>query len=130
MKLTSDAFTEGQPIPIRYTGDGPDVSPPLRWRGAPQGTQGFALICDDPDAPKGTWVHWLLYGLPATTDHLPEKYPTLSTLPGGARQGLTDFKRTGYGGPCPPPGKVHHYHFKLYALDTELELPAIWRPSS
>jgi Raf kinase inhibitor-like YbhB/YbcL family protein len=122
MKLTSDAFADGQPIPKKYTCDGADVSPALQWSGAPAGTKSFALICDDPDAPMGTWVHWVLYGLPAATDRLPEKTPADDTLPNGARQGLSDFKRTGYGGPCPPPGKPHHYHFKLYALSIEITL--------
>jgi Raf kinase inhibitor-like YbhB/YbcL family protein len=122
MKLTSDGFADGQPIPKKYTCDGADVSPALQWSGAPAGTKSFALICDDPDAPMGTWVHWVIYGLPAALDRLPEKTPTDETLPNGARQGLTDFKRTGYGGPCPPPGKPHHYHFKLYALDIEVAL--------
>jgi Raf kinase inhibitor-like YbhB/YbcL family protein len=122
LKLTSDAFTEGQPIPARYTCDGADISPPLQWSGAPSGTKSFALICDDPDAPVGTWVHWVLYGLPAATSALPENFATSDTLPDGARQGITDFKRTGYGGPCPPPGKPHRYFFKLYALDADLAL--------
>ena len=119
MKLTSEAFSEGQTIPAKYTCDGADSSPPLQWSGAPPGTKSFAIICDDPDAPMGRWVHWVLYGLPASTLALPEKLPTSDTLPDGAKQGVTDFKRTGYGGPCPPPGKPHRYVFKLYALDTE-----------
>jgi Raf kinase inhibitor-like YbhB/YbcL family protein len=122
IQLTSLAFAEGQPIPAKYTGDGPDISPPLRWSGVPPGTKSLALICDDPDAPVGTWVHWVLYGLPATTNELPEKVPTTDTLPNGARQGLNDFGRVGYGGPAPPPGKPHRYFFKLYALDTQLDL--------
>lgn len=113
---------DGRPTPIQYTGDGADVSPPLQWSGAPPGTKSFALICDDPDAPRGTWVHWVLYVLPASTRNLPERLPTNDTLPNGVKQGLTDFKRTGYGGPCPPTGNPHRYFFKLYALDTELEL--------
>ncbi len=122
MILTCDTFSEGQPIPTKYTCDGADVSPPLQWSGAPTGTRSFALICDDPDAPMGTWVHWVLYGLPAAASALPEHLPTSDTLPDGTKQGLTDFKRVGYGGPCPPPGKPHRYFFKLHALDTELEL--------
>ena len=122
MKLTSPAFNEGQSIPAKFTCEGADVSPPLQWSGAPTGTKSFALICDDPDAPMGTWVHWVLYGLPATTSELPEKFPANDTLPDGSRQGITDFKRTGYGGPCPPPGKPHRYFFKLYALDAEVAL--------
>jgi len=122
MKLTSDAIGDGQPIPRKYTCDGADVSPPLQWSDAPAGTKSFALIREDPDAPGGAWVHWVLYGLPSATSRLPEKIPSDDTLPSGARQGITDFKRTGYGGPCPPPGKPHHYHFKLSALDIELKL--------
>jgi Raf kinase inhibitor-like YbhB/YbcL family protein len=124
MKLTSKGFGDGQPIPARFTCDGADISPPLEWSGAPAGAKSFALICDDPDAPMGTWVHWVLYGLPAGTNSLPEKTPKDDTLPNGARQGINDFQRTGYGGPCPPPGKPHHYHFKLHALDIELTLKA------
>jgi Raf kinase inhibitor-like YbhB/YbcL family protein len=122
MKLTSPAFADGTPIPERYTGDGADVSPPLVWSEAPPGTQGFALICDDPDAPVGTWVHWVIYGLPATATGLPEMVAPTDVLPGGVKQGLNDFRRVGYGGPCPPPGRPHRYFFKLYALDTGLAL--------
>jgi Raf kinase inhibitor-like YbhB/YbcL family protein len=124
MRLTSNTFSEGEPIPTKYTCDGADVSPPLQWCDAPPGTRSFALICDDPDAPMGNWVHWVLYGLPASISALPEKLPRSKELPNGARQGITDFKRIGYGGPCPPPGRPHRYFFKLYALDTELTLQA------
>ena len=120
--LTSSAFSGGKPIPTKYTCDGADVSPPLQWRGVPEGAKSLALICDDPDAPAGTWVHWVLYDLPATTTELAEKAPTTDTLTTGAKQGVNDFKRTGYGGPCPPPGKPHRYFFKLYALDTTTAL--------
>jgi hypothetical protein len=122
MKLTSPAFTEGQPIPLKHTGQGQDVSPPLKWTEAPPGAKSLALICDDPDAPVGTWVHWVLYGLPPAVTELPEKVPATETLPNGARQGLNDFRRIGYGGPYPPPGSAHRYCFKLYVLDTELSL--------
>jgi Raf kinase inhibitor-like YbhB/YbcL family protein len=121
MHLSSTAFVNSQSIPVNYTCDGRNDSPPLQWSGAPSGTRSFALICDDPDAPGG-WVHWVLYNLPAATRELPERVPTTETLPDGAKQGLSDFKRTGYGGPCPPPGKLHRYFFKLHALDTELKL--------
>lgn len=124
MKLTSKGFGDGQPIPAKFTCDGADVSPPLEWSGAPAGTKSFALICDDPDAPMGTWVHWVLYGLPAATSGLAEKTPKDDTLPNGGKQGINDFQHAGYGGPCPPPGKPHHYHFKLYALDIEPTLKA------
>lgn len=123
MKLTSSAFVDGQPIPRKYTCDGVDVSPPLAWNLAPAGTRSFALICDDPDAPVGTWVHWVIYGLPATATGLPEMVAPVEVLPDGARQGLNDFRKIGYGGPCPPPGPPHHYHFKLYALDEDVPLP-------
>lgn len=122
MQLTSTAFQEGASIPAKYTCDGQDVSPPLAWSGVPDGAKSLALICDDPDAPGGTWVHWVLYNLPATVTELAEKVPTSEVLPNGARQGITDFKRTGYGGPCPPRGRPHRYYFKLYALDVELQL--------
>jgi Raf kinase inhibitor-like YbhB/YbcL family protein len=122
MTITSSAFQPEQPIPIKYTCEGPDVSPPLQWRDLPAGVKSLSLICDDPDAPVGTWVHWVLYDLPVTTVELAESLPTLPTLPNGAKQGRNDFKRVGYGGPCPPAGKPHRYYFKLYALDTEVGL--------
>ena len=121
--LTSTAFTEGSAVPPKYTCDGADVSPPLAWSDAPPGTASFALIADDPDAPAGTWVHWVLYNLPATTAELPENVAKVETLDlGGAHQGRNDFQRSGYGGPCPPPGPAHRYVFKLYALDARLQL--------
>jgi len=123
--LTSAAFQDGATIPRKHTCDGVDVSPPLAWSGAPAGTRGFALIADDPDAPGGTWVHWVLYHLPAEVFELPENIAKVESLDlGGARQGRNDFRRPGYGGPCPPPGPAHRYFFKLYALDTRLELKA------
>lgn len=122
LELTSPAFKDGQPIPARYTCDGQDVSPALKWKGAPADAKSFALICDDPDAPAGTWVHWVLFDLPATTTELPEAVPPSASTPQGARQGTNDFGRLGYGGPCPPPGKAHRYFFKLYALDSQLNL--------
>ena len=123
--LTTTAFKDGAPIPGKYTCDGVDVSPPLAWSGAPAGTRSFALIADDPDAPGGTWVHWVLYNLPAEVSELPENIAKVESLDlGGARQGRTDFRRPGYGGPCPPPGPAHRYFFTLYALDARLELKA------
>jgi Raf kinase inhibitor-like YbhB/YbcL family protein len=122
MKLTSTAFQDGMPIPVRYTGFDADVSPPLQWSGAPAGTKGFALICDDPDAPVGTWVHWVIYGLPASAGGLPEGVAAAESLPDGARQGVNDFRQIGYRGPLPPPGGPHRYFFRLYALDAELAL--------
>jgi Raf kinase inhibitor-like YbhB/YbcL family protein len=121
-QLTSPAFEAGGMIPRRFSCEGSDVSPALKWNDPPAGTESFALIVDDPDAPAGTWVHWVLYNLPATARELPESMAKDPELPGGARHGRNDFRRLGYGGPCPPPGPAHHYHFKLYALDRKLEL--------
>jgi Raf kinase inhibitor-like YbhB/YbcL family protein len=122
MELTSSAFTEGATIPKKHTADGADVSPPLQWHGAPPTTKSFALICDDPDAPRGTWVHWVLFNLPADKPELPEGVPTTGKLAGGAVQGKNDFGKLGYGGPSPPKGKPHRYFFKIYALDAVLDL--------
>jgi len=123
IKITSSAFEDGGMIPAKYTCDGADVSPPLQWDAVPEGTKSIALICDDPDAPMGTWVHWVLFNLPAGTKELAESIPTDKTLPDGAKQGLSDFGRIGYGGPCPPSG-THRYFFKIYALDAEVDLEA------
>jgi Raf kinase inhibitor-like YbhB/YbcL family protein len=121
--LTSPAFADAAAIPVRHTCDGPDVSPPLAWEGAPAGTRVYALIMDDPDAPAGTWVHWVVYNIPADTAKLPENVAKVEALDlSGARQGRNDFHRPGYGGPCPPPGPAHRYFFKLYALDAPLQL--------
>src|SRR5262249_35471484 len=120
MKIESTAFSEGSTIPRQYTCDGKDVSPPLSWSGAPDGTRSFALICDDPDASK-TWVHWVLFDLPARTSDLPEGVPPKDSVQGGGVQGTNDFRKVGYGGPCPPSG-VHRYFFKLYALDATVRL--------
>jgi Raf kinase inhibitor-like YbhB/YbcL family protein len=122
MQLTSSAFSEGQEIPAKYTCDGENVSPPLKWSGAPAETKSFALIADDPDAPVGTWVHWVLFDLAGTTTELPAAIAKGQYVAGGARQGLNDFKHLGYGGPCPPGGKPHRYFFKIYALDRMLDL--------
>lgn len=124
MNLTSTSFASGGNIPKKYTCDADDNSPALSWSGAPQGTKSFALIADDPDAPVGTWTHWLLYDLPATTTSLPENVSKVEEPPIGGRQGRNDFRKTGYGGPCPPPGKPHRYFFKLYALDQTMNLKA------
>ena len=123
IKVTSSAFAEGGLIPSKYTCDGSDVSPPLQWDSLPEGTGSIAMISDDPDAPMGTWVHWVIFGLPADTKELKENIPPDNTLPNGAKQGTNDFGRIGYGGPCPP-GGTHRYFFKIYALDTELDLAA------
>ncbi len=121
MQLMSSAFSEGHMIPAEYTCDGKGISPPLEWSDVPAGTKSLALISDDPDAPGGTWVHWVIYNLPSTLAGLQEKIPTKSKLPDGTLQGTNDFGRTGYGGPCPP-GGTHRYFFKLYALDQVLSL--------
>ena len=127
LSLSSTAFKEGAPIPLKHTCDGPDVSPPLAWEGAPAGTKAFAMIADDPDAPAGTWVHWVLFNIPGNTIKLAENIPKTETLKkdlDGAMQGRNDFRRVGYGGPCPPSGPAHRYFFKLYALDALLPLKA------
>ncbi len=124
IQLSSPAFVEGQAIPTRFTGDGADVSPPLQWSEPPAGTASLALVCEDPDAPRGTWVHWALFNLPPQVRELPEGVPTDRVLADGAKQGKNDFGNTGYGGPAPPRGKPHRYYFKLYALDAPLDLPA------
>jgi len=122
LTLTSTAFQAGAEIPSRHTCEGKDRSPALNWTGAPAGTKSYALIADDPDAPVGTWVHWVVYDLPADATELAEGLPTSDILPGGGKQGKNDFRKIGYGGPCPPPGKPHRYFFKLYALDAPTNL--------
>lgn len=127
MKLSSPSFQHGQPIPKQFTGEGADISPPLKWEGAPANTKSLALICDDPDAMSvagKVWVHWVIWNIPATATGLPENVEKKEIVLGGARQGMNSWPRLGYNGPMPPPGHgVHHYHFKLYALDTVLDLP-------
>ena len=123
LSISSTAFAPHGEIPVRFTCEGEDLSPPLAWAGAPAGTKGFALIVDDPDAPdpaapRMTWVHWVLYDLPASANGLPEAVAA-AALPARTREGVNDWKRTGWGGPCPPIGR-HRYFFKLYALDTVL----------
>jgi len=120
-ELTSSVFAQGEPIPVKYTCDGEDVSPPLEWGDPPQGTESFALVNDDPDAPVGTWDHWILYNLPPEARSLPEAVPSDAELPDGSQHGQNSWRRLGYGGPCPPSG-THRYFFKLYALDTSLDL--------
>lgn len=122
--LDTKAFPKGGEIPSKYACTGEDVSPALSWSGAPQGTKSFALIVEDPDAPSGTFTHWIVYDLPAEARQLPENVSKTDDLSGGGRQGRNDFRRAGYGGPCPPPGKPHRYFFKLYALNSPLNLPA------
>ncbi len=124
LTLISPAFDVGAAIPVRYTCDGEDVSPPLKWNDPPGSTTAFALVCDDPDAPMGTWVHWVIYDIPPSARGLGEGVPQYGELEDGSRQGRNDFKHIGYDGPCPPPGKPHRYFFKLYALDTPTGLEA------
>src|SRR5271166_5851123 len=120
--MASTDFSAGGTLPKKSTCDGPDISPQLSWRETPSGTQSFALIMDDPDAPVGTWVHWVLYDLPGDVKELPEGVAKQEQLDSGARQGRNDFGNIGYGGPCPPGNRVHRYYFKLYALNTKLNL--------
>ena len=121
INIESSAFKEGEMIPSKYTCDGVNISPPLKWRIPPEGTKSLVLISDDPDAPMGTWVHWVVYNIPASVKELSENIPHSDILDNGATQGITDFRKIGYGGPCPPSG-THRYFFKLYALDTMLSL--------
>ncbi len=121
--LTSPAFKEGEAIPKQYGCKGVDISPPLQWSNIPEKTKTLALIVDDPDAPMGTWVHWVFFNIPTSATGLPENVPTKDALADGAVQGKNDFRNYGYGGPCPP-GGTHRYFFKLYALDTALQLKA------
>ncbi len=121
--LSSTAFKEGQAIPRQYTCDGVNISPPLEWTGAPKTAKTIAIIADDPDAPAGIWVHWVLYNVPAEYIGFVENVPASENLRGGGFQGKNDFGKIGYGGPCPPSG-THRYFFKIYAVDSELPLEA------
>ena len=123
IELKSNSFKDGGMIPKQFTCDGKNVSPQLSWSKFPEGTKSFAIICDDPDAPVGTWVHWVIYDIPHNINELQEAFPTQKSLPNGIKQGINDFRKIGYGGPCPPSG-THRYFFKIYALDTFLELEA------
>lgn len=116
LKVSSPRWMPGETIPKKFTGDGIDVSPPLTFEGVPTGTKAFVLICDDPDAPVGTWVHWVIYDVPGTAKGLPEGVSKDASLPDGSRQGRNSWKNLGYGGPSPPPGRPHRYFFRLYAL--------------
>jgi Raf kinase inhibitor-like YbhB/YbcL family protein len=122
--IQSSEFSNGGDIPRAFSCDGEDRSPALSWSGAPEGTKAFALIVDDPDAPAGTWVHWVIFNIPGKTQSLPAGVEKKDQLPDGTKQGRNDFRKIGYGGPCPPPGTPHRYFFKLYALGSELALPA------
>ncbi len=122
MQMHIPAFMEGGPIPKVHTADGTDYSPEMEWSGVPPGTKSFVIICDDPDAPHGTWVHWVMFNIPADVHHLNHGIRSERSLPNGTKQGINDFQKIGYGGPAPPPGKPHRYFFKLYALDIMLDL--------
>lgn len=129
MKIVSPAFADGAPVPVEHTCEGNGSSPGLAWSEVPVSTRSFALVCDDPDAPRGTWVHWLLFNLPADAVELAPAVPPAPELPSGARQGINDSGNVGYGGPCPPRGRPHRYFFRLYALDCTLNLaPGVKRP--
>ena len=121
MRLTSSAFADGAMIPRRFTCDGQDLSPPLAWADVPNNVRSFVLLCDDPDAPGGTWHHWAVYDIPRDRAMLPEG---VALSDDDFKQATNDFSRVGYGGPCPPPGNPHRYFFKLYALDAKLNLKA------
>lgn len=120
LDVSSPAFHDGQSIPKEYTADGKNVSPPIKWSTPPGGTKSLALICDDPDAPAGSWVHWVVYGIPASVTSLAEAIPSDGKLANGAKQGTNSFRKVGWGGPSPPPGKPHRYFFKVYAVDVDL----------
>jgi Raf kinase inhibitor-like YbhB/YbcL family protein len=122
IQVTSSVLQEGQPIPDKYTGHGQDVSPPLQWTGAPPQTKSFAIVCDDPDAPDGTFTHWIIYNVPPADTNFTENITKTETLPDGSQQGKNSFGNIGYNGPAPPAGQMHHYHFRLFALDTMLNL--------
>jgi len=124
VELTSPAFQEGEIIPRRYTGDGENISPPLKWLEPPEGTECFAVICDDPDVPRKVWTHWVVFNIPAPARELEEAIPRVDIRPNGLMQGRNDFNEIGYDGPSPPPGRAHHYYFHLYALDMLLNLRA------
>ncbi len=124
LTLSSEAFDDGGNIPVKYTCDGEDISPPLSWGDPPEGTVSFVLIVEDPDAPMGVFTHWVIYNIPASLRGLPEGVPAQGEVEGTGVQGKNDFNRLGYGGPCPPKGPAHRYVFKLYALDTSLNLKA------
>jgi Raf kinase inhibitor-like YbhB/YbcL family protein len=127
--ISSPSFPPGGDIPKKFTCDGADVSPELSWSSPPEGTKSFVLIADDPDAPSGTWTHWVVFNIPADSKSLREGVSRVDELPGGERQGRNDFHKIGYNGPCPPPGKAHRYFFKLFAMNEKLDMkPGASRP--
>jgi hypothetical protein len=123
LRIESQVIRPGGAIPEKHTCDGEDVSPQLSWADVPPGTKCFALICDDPDAPVMTWVHWVVYAIPADRRSLPEDVKKVRSLPDGTRQGVNSWKRVGYGGPCPPTNSTHRYFFRLFAVGKVLDLP-------
>lgn len=123
IQITSSAFSEGNPIPVEYTCDGSDVSPDLKWASVPANAKSLALVCEDPDAPSGTFVHWVIWGIAPGDGQLAKSTPATATLASGGRQGRNGFGTTGYRGPCPPKGAPHRYFFRLYALDTAIDEP-------
>lgn len=122
IKVTSKSFKEGEMIPAKFTCDGDDISPDIAWDKIPEGTKSFAIIADDPDAPHKTWVHWVIFNISPDKKELLEHMSSNESLLNGAKQGVNDFGKTGYNGPCPPPGNPHRYYFKVYALDSVLQL--------
>ena len=120
LTLTSPAIAPGAVIADDYACTGPDRSPALTWSNAPQSTKSFVLVVEDPDAPGGTFIHWVAYNIPAQTTSLPAGVPQTAEIAGGGKNGINGFDHIGYNGPCPPPGKMHHYHFRLFALDSTL----------
>lgn len=122
ISLSSKAFEDGERIPVDHTCDGQDFSPVLSWDKLPAGTQSIALIMDDPDAPMRTFTHWVIYNIPSDKQNLPGGVEKKESLADGSLQGVNDFRKIGYNGPCPPPGKPHRYYFKIYALDKKLDL--------
>ena len=123
LHVVSGAFTDGETIPAVYTCDGANISPAIKWSTPPKSTLSMAVVVDDPDAPSGDFTHWIVYDIPPDIHRLPEHVPGNATLSSGSHQAQNDFEHIGYGGPCPPSGPAHHYHFHVYALDTRLTLP-------
>ncbi len=123
MQIMSPAFKDGESIPLDYSCNGEDISPPLVWNNVPKNAESLVLICEDPDAPNETWSHWVLYNMPASVAELEEEIPPVAVLDNGTKQGMNDFRDIAYGGPCPPSGE-HRYFFRLYALDTMLDAEA------
>lgn len=121
LRIFSSSFDDGEIIPDKFTCNGENVSPEISWEGLPEGVKSLVLICDDPDAPSGDFVHWIIFNMPPELNGLPEAIEAKDIINIGALQGITSYGRRGYNGPCPPPGSSHHYHFKLYALDEMLE---------